>query len=429
MYFRRFFVRLSSLMFLVILITSSSLAVHAQYQSKPVSKYTAYPPSSSPASLTDYWNGTAKWEFQRKFSSNISAEGASLHAVGSTWYLFTREYGAGGSPTSACPAGYGTTYIWKSTNQGVSWSNSRKLLEIYPFDLKTQNPIPWGCWATDGDAYYNASTRTWHYLFQCMANDGRGIWNGCHITVTGSDPTTGTLGSPWPNPVIHRGDLWSNICIPGRDCYISNPQDRVTEEGTFDIFGFAYGYYFVNFHGVGYPPTSTGQRIPYSYRGIAVTPDFRTWYTGNKPPPGMDLGLPTSAVLSVNDVVISGPQRWAEEWDGSTGAPAGGPIGPASGGIFADAPNGMYYFSAEFYSITIDCAYQISDTALFRAPTLNTKPWQQFPKRNPIMYSATDGTYCNLRYSRFFKMPTVICIFWWEDLIHVQAWHLFIFIS
>ena len=57
--------------------------------------------------------------------------------------------------------------------------------------------------------YYNAATKTWHMLFQCLAETGP--WNGCHVQRAAVDPM-GPFVPIHANPVLRSAQLWRRIC-------------------------------------------------------------------------------------------------------------------------------------------------------------------------------------------------------------------------
>lgn len=273
--------------------------------------------------LSDYWNGKATFKFISKLTQeNIHwpagfDAGVHIEVVGNTWYLFTRKVDWGNKP-SYCPNVNETMHIEvrKSTDEGKTWSN--------PTDAVTNTPnTQWECAATDGDAFYNSTENRWHYLFQCL--DRKGAWSGCHATRDGSDPF-GVFSPTSNNPVINPGEIWSKICdSPTKECFLLSqnaPLHKVVDEGTFDIFDYQYGYYFVDFHGF------DGVN---GYRGLAKTPDFQSW----------EVVAPDS-ILNRKDA-----QSFTTSWDSN------GPIGFGAGRIKKD--QGYYYLVSETADKNLGC--------------------------------------------------------------------------
>ena len=100
----------------------------------------------------------------------------------------------------------------------------------YPNDQTIYTATEYGTPYTNcyGDAYFDADTNTWHYIYQCM--DRNIVWNMCHSSHVGDNPLV-LFDYDSNNPIVQGGDLWSQICQPGDDCYdISG--GGVFDEGT-----------------------------------------------------------------------------------------------------------------------------------------------------------------------------------------------------
>ncbi|MFK4761498.1 hypothetical protein ACI3KS_11235 [Microbacterium sp. ZW T5_45] len=333
--------------------------------------------SASPATMSEYWNGDAEWVYQRRDSwastgSQGYYEGTSV-TVGpdDAWYLFRRHMT---DRSVFCTMGI---VVQKSTDQGATWSAPQTV-------VTPAAGTAYSCAATDGSAWYNATTDTWVLLFQCF--DGT-AWAGCLAQRSGPDPM-GAFTAASTNPVVSPGELWNQICDTATDDCTSIPGSpgRVFDEGTFNIFRFDGTYYWVGFHGF------DGVN---GYRGIAKTADFETWIAGD---PAQ--GTPADAVFDRKD-----SQSWREAWAG------GQSVGGGHGSILEEG--GQFYQLVESADISLACTdNQRWDFGLYRSSSLTSTAWSPIPAGNPILYSgrATDeagGTIapCNVQYTSLFKDP------------------------
>lgn len=338
------------------------------------------PPAPPPPTLDDYWNGTARWELARTYSLAGTGwpygYGAGTHVeiAGNTWYLFSRKQHDVTPGCAALGATMGTE-VRASTDQGATWS--------LPFEIIPPTPgTPWECAATDGDAYHDTATGTWHYLFQCLSPGS--AWQGCHATRVAADPR-GPFVAGAVNPVITPGSLWSKICDkPTDECVSMASPGSVADEGTFDIFHSDPPWIYVGFHGY------DGK---HGYRGIAKTTDFVTWVAGD---PAQ--GVPSDAMLDSKDA-----DGWREAWQG-------GNIGIGAGSIVREGAN--YYSLNEAGDISLGCIPgQNWDLGLFRSTSLTATHWNPLPAGNPILYSGKapelngQSQPCNPAYGKLFKDP------------------------
>lgn len=305
--------------------------------------------SSSPT-ITDYWNGKAQFVFTQKLTGDDpqweggSDAGVHFEIEGNTWYLFTRQVHWGNKPIY-CPSETLSMEVRKSEDGGKTWS--------IPIEIIHNTPgTPWECDGTDGDAYYNQTENRWHYIFQCLDRNGK--WSGCHAIRDGANPY-GVFTPTADNPVITPREIWSKICNnPTADCYIlSNaPTWGIFDEGTFDIFDYQNGYYYVDFHG------TDGIR---GYRGLAKTKDFQLWET-----------VVNDDILDLKDAL----PFWTK-WDEN------GPIGFGAGRIIKD--QGYYYLISEAADKNLACTKgQIWVWGMFRSQNLASTTWEQFPQGNPF---------------------------------------------
>ncbi len=346
----------------------------------------APPPPEAPPGLGDLWTGRATLVLDKKWTSASldrpgggGYAGTHVEVVGDTWYLFNRRI-----YPDACE-GHGPdvhrlgTEVRASTDRGASWGPPATVLAPTP-------GTPWACMATDGDAVYDAETRTWRYLFQCQgATPG---WNGCYAERHAKSPL-GAFSSPAPgaNPVITPGLLWGSICDDaGDECLHAPGQRPIVDEGTFNIFRSDAKGWWVGFH---------GQDGTHAFRGIARTTTFRRdgWQVD-----GRD-GTPTDAVVDASDAA-----GWRENWL------PGGPVGAGAGSILEQA--GWQYQLVEAPDMSLGCTPgQNWDLGLLRARRLSSTHWEQYPGGNPIVYSSGAPTptgnpiECNVEYPSLFADP------------------------
>jgi len=336
--------------------------------------------------LGDLWSGRASFVLDKKWTSTSlglpaggAYSGAHVEVVGGTWYLFNRRtYPDLCEGTNSHRIG---TQVRASTDRGASWGAPVTVIAPTP-------GTPWSCAATDGDAYYDAESGKWGYLFQCQG--AAAGWQGCFVERRAESPL-GDFVAPAPdvNPVIAPGMLWDRICDdPGDHCSRAAGQGPIVDEGTFNIFDFDGGAWWVGFHG------HDGSR---AYRGIARTATFRRdgWQVDGAG------GTPTDAVVDAGDA-----SGWREDWA------AGGPVGPGAASILEQ--DGWQYQLAEVPDVSLGCRKgQNWDLGLLRARTPAATEWEQYPGGNPIVYSsrAPDPSgqpiECNVEYPGLFEDPTI----------------------
>jgi hypothetical protein len=347
----------------------------------------APPPPARPPGLGDLWAGRASLVLERIWTTRglrIPAgagaySGAHVEVVGGTWYLFDRRVDA--APCPGAPAGtpHFGTQVRASRDRGATWGPPVTI-------LAPGAASAWACAAGDGDAAYDAATRTWRYLFQCMGAGGG--WHGCYAERRDADPLGPfTAPRPDPNPVIDSGGLWGRICAaPAAQCRRAPGERAVGDEGTFDLFPAAGGGWWVGFH---------GYDGVHGYRGLARTTTFRR---GGFAVAGAD-GTPRDAVIDAQDAA-----GWRETWA------AGGPVGPGAARVLAE--DGWYYQLAEVPDTNLACTPgQRWDLGLFRSADPAATTWAQYPAGNPIVYSslapAAGGVpqACNVEYPGLFRDP------------------------
>ena len=117
-----------------------------------------------------------------------------------------------------------------------------------------------GCALVDGAAFWDAPSRAWHYLAQCLAPPGAcescGGWQLCHYsTAAGEENPAAAVWRPSFNssaPSVAGGQLWSSICAGGgKHCSVKAGADHVgtVDEGTPQIVKKDEdGYFWVTFH-------------------------------------------------------------------------------------------------------------------------------------------------------------------------------------
>lgn len=334
-------------------------------------------PAGQPPRLVDLWRGDAALVLDRKWTSAQLANpgtggyGAHVEVVGATWYLFNRTI-LRDRPCAAYGASAALgTQVRASSDQGRTWSAAVPI-------LTPEAGTPWACAATDGDAAYDARTRTWRYLYQCLPESGP--WQGC--LAERRDPSPQGAFTPVAEPVIAPGALWGPICDdPGDAC--SRSGRPVGEEGTFNVIPDGDGGWWVGFHGF------DGRD---GLRGLARTRTFR--------PDGWSIdgaaGTPAGPSITAADA-----QGWREQW-----AP-GGPVGPGAGALLEQ--DGAFYQLVEVPDVNLICTKaQAWNLGLLRTRDLASTRWEQWPGGNPIAYSSradiqgTDSA-CNVLYPGLFE--------------------------
>jgi hypothetical protein len=122
------------------------------------------------------------------------------------WYLFNREFNYT-SPSPQCRNGIARIVARKSTDRGKTWSD-----EVV---IATPDAAKHECEIADGQAFWDADTKTWHYLAQML--DANGVWNLDHFTRQGADPM-GAFVADEANPVVRSHQLRQKICGPKKSC-------------------------------------------------------------------------------------------------------------------------------------------------------------------------------------------------------------------
>ncbi|MFN8523989.1 MAG: hypothetical protein U0821_12890 [Chloroflexota bacterium] len=325
-----------------------------------------------PASLADYWTGTANWRLYARYTVAGSdattptpfshPHGTFIRTHGSSWFLFQRNYmfvDADDPCYAVLRVRLGMT-VRQSQDRGRSWTA--------PIDVVTPDTdTPWECGATDGDAYYDEADQVWHLMFQCISRDA--IWHGCHLSREAESPL-GAFTANHANPSFSAAqamDILTALCSnPSKACWQLARGRPMRDPGTFNIIERRDGYFYVSFHAIVVETQET-------MRFLARTSDFITWI----------VELPDSTIP--NDAMIA-PRNgiaWRETWN------SGGPVAVGSAGtVFQD---NHYYTVADLQDSSALCVpNQTVDSGIFRSRTLadNTNQLQGFPRGNPVLYSS-----------------------------------------
>jgi hypothetical protein len=305
--------------------------------------------------LNTLWSGNSNYQFQSRLPVSVDF----MDTLDGVWYAFQRSTIALSNCSGSTALG---TLVSKSTDRGLTWSPS--VIVRQP-----SGSGPDACAITDGDAFFDPETDTWHMLIQCMSTDN--IWNGCHYTRSGISPMGPFVPDP-ANPVIKSGQLWSQICAgSGKACSPS-----MGGEGTFQIVNKVNGYFYVTFHG--YDGT-------HGARGVARTADFVNYQVS-----GAD--LPGNAILSTQDC-----QPWSVNWA------MGGCIG--EGNARTISSGGYNYILSEATDINLGCsAGQHWIFGLLRNSSWGSSgTWQNYRTNPYIVDQNTSPVGCALQYMSVFR--------------------------
>ena len=356
-----------------------------------------------PATLQDFWDGKAFFEFQHKFGfatpcTDACARpdhphflvlnmGTDIVVRNDAWYIFTREFVLYGQRPYFCGSCETSSrhpiqiVVRKSVDKGRTWTNRTVIIDpAYPPDvdpcmLSEAERKPYECGASDGDAYYDPETSTWHYIFQCL--DRSRPWALCHVTRESEDPL-GMFVDNADNPVVKGGDLWKQICDSPDDdcCKISRNRRKVVDEGTPEIVEKREdGLFYVTFHGFD---------GVHGYRGVAKTQNFVDW-----------LLVADDAIFDKYDC-----QQWSL-WDSAC----------VGGGLASILKQGRYYYMLiETMDKTLACARnQQWVFGLVRSSTLENLTWETMPDRRSAVIFPTkepdkhgDSVSCGVQYARLF---------------------------
>lgn len=308
-------------------------------------------------SITDYWRGSAVWTLVRSYvteemKSGLITDlgpgfsgGVRIKVVGKTWYLFRRGIETETPLPAYCPdqgSRLLSILVSQSTDEGVTWSKPVSI-------IKPQENSAMECGVTDGDVYFNSKQNQWHFLFQCLSRKG---WQGCYAKKKGKTPL-GEFEMDARNPVIVAGALWSKVCNKDTDkcAQWAGGINKIFDEGTFDIFDFVNGYYFIDYH---------GYDGIHGYRGLIKTKDFHKWEV-----------VANGSLLNKSDAL-----KFNVVWDEK------GPIGFGAGQIVKD--KGFYYLISEAADRNLNCTPgQNWVWGMFRTKSLKVEEWESYPS-NPF---------------------------------------------
>jgi hypothetical protein len=385
---------------------------------------------NSDTPITNLWQGSASFKpiYQWQIATNgpigntvavpqLMDAGTEIVAMSNyisgstTWYLFNREFFYD-SPPANCPisANPSRIVVRASPDQGQSWTNE--------YVIAAPNFTLGECEVTDGHAFYDVDTNTWHYLAQVLTGappasytaSTQMVWNINHYSLPGNNPLA-PFNVDSLNPVVKSGALWNSICNSGRSCPAGT-----SEEGTPEISFKANGYYYVTFHGAYISQGASGppatQTIAYGYRGIAKTADFHTWITYANDT--TDTFLPDDAVWSKQDCA-----DWRIPWQITNGN-----VGCVGGGHASSLITPDYtYMLIESPDKSLGCTEgQDWVIGLVRAPRVNASSgqaqlfvasgqWQQYTQ-NPFM-NARNHMKCGVQYQRFFVDSGQVYLTYW----------------
>ena len=352
------------------------------------------------ASMATFWAGDAHFEFVSKarflgpdgqFGMNVGFD--FVVGADGTWHVFHREYGfdALGERPPACKRDRARIVVRNSSDEGATWSAATVILS------PGSGSGPAGCALVDGAAFWDAPTRTWHYLSQCLAPPdackGCGGWQLCHYsTLPGEANPAAARWRPSFNPSaggapsVAGGQLWSAICAgKGKHCSVKGGADNVgtVDEGTPQIVKKdADGYFWVTFHG--WDPHTLR-----SARGVARTKDFAEWQTSGD-------GLPADAIMSRVDC-----EKWTSDnftWG------SGGCVGGGEGSILLDESDDFMYQLIEAPDKSLGCLGPGQNwvLGLSRAKTfLPAGQWEPFHASPTVVPHVKQG--CYIQYHRLFR--------------------------
>ncbi len=336
-------------------------------------------------SITDFWSGKAALKYTKAYTANEMQNGsitnlgpgfsggARIKVLGATWYLFMRRIETAISIPAYCQNHNSkplSIVVSQSVDEGLHWS---KPLAI----IKPKENTALECGVTDGDVYFNSEQNQWHFLFQCLSRKG---WQGCYAKKNGESPM-GEFVIDANNPVIAAGSLWSKVCNKNSDkcAQWAGGINKIIDEGTFDIFDFTGGYYFIDYHGF--------DGI-HGYRGLIKTKDFHIWEV-----------VKNDSILNKSDAM-----KFNTTWDEN------GPIGFGAGRIIKDRD--YYYLISEAADRSLACTPgQHWVWGMFRAKTLESPEWESYPGNpfftlNSFPVHDDNPLPCNPAYLDFFVSQT-----------------------
>ncbi len=368
-------------LFAVILVP---FVVILAFRNEPVSAPRAYA-QSTPASMAEYWNGSAYFNYQTQFLFPTTPGtrqfvdmnlGLDLVVRGNTWFLFHREYFPAPNP-SRCKFDSARIVGVKSVDKGKTWTGRTVLMEPY-----TSSPGSLlECAVIDGDAYYDEPSNTWHNLTQCLSANQ--VWSVCHATRTGADPLGPFTMDP-ANPVIRNdGNLTHDV-----PRIVLGNNTAYHDAGTPDIVQKIGDYYYITFHVYDYSK--------YAMRIAAKTKDFKNWERAN---------TATGPIFDRSDCA-----KWV-----TVDFNAAGCIGAGLSSTLVDSD--YYYTAIEAPTVNLACVPgQEWDYGLVRSNNLVNHTWSAYQDgRSPFFLSTKEldrstgipesgkTPLCGTQYVRLFK--------------------------
>lgn len=316
----------------------------------------------SQATLSDFWDGNARFKFQERFTLPTDGNkawiaqnmGTDIVVRNNVWYMFTREYLPLETRPAHCVQDWSRIVVRNSTDKGKTWSAKTVIIEPQQGTFNE-------CASIDGDAYFDDEENLWHYIYQCL--DRSRIWNLCHATRFGSDPQ-GPFIQNGNNPVVKSGNVWNKI-LPGTS---------IGQEGTPEIVEKRDGFFYVTFHGYDKPLT---------YRGVARTLDFLNWEAVN-----------TGPIFDKDDC-----RAWkGVSWD------SGGCVGGGHATIMKEGS--QYYMLIEAMDKDLACIpNQQWVFGMVRSSSLESQQWENIPSQPPPYFTTPAGTTqpCATQYARLFQ--------------------------
>lgn len=344
------------------------------------------PPGPSPGprvpTMNDFWQNQAHFEplsharFEEYGMTAMNVGFQFVTRPGGVWYIFHREYHFVDSPDycgckSPAKDCLSRQVVRKSNNEGKNWSDP------VPIAQPVEN-APDECGLTDGGAYFDSETGTWHYMSQCINRHGG--WNMCHYSRNGEDPMAGGLWQRNPhNPVVRSNQLWGQICKSSANCF-----KDTHDEGTPEIVQKdSDGYFYVTFHGLS---NNHGKDKTKAVRGVAKTKDFVQWETSGA-------NLPGDAIFGQVDC-----KSWSP--------PGGWDKGCAGGGgatILRDGDYMYHLIEAPDGDLSCNGPGQNWDLGLLRSKTFAPAgAWEQFTPSMPLVIPE-QKIGCFIQYHKLFS--------------------------
>lgn len=286
----------------------------------------AYEPPVNHTTLDDFWNGVANFELIRR--DFYVAQDIVVH--NGAWYNFS----VATNPVPQGCSGATKEVVSKSTDQGATWSPPQVI-------AAPTAGTPWACNATDGSAFFDADTTTWHLVFQCEKGDG--VWNICHATRAGADPMGAWIIDATPT-------------VTSKSLFQKMGMSTFEGEGTPEIVHKIADKFYMTFHGF------NGRD---GNRAIAWTQDFKSWFVDT-----------TKPIFDKANCA-----SWNVPWDSA------GCIGSGWATTLLDA---SYYYmlieAADKNLVCMDDQHWVF--GLVRTTNLTTPSWQNLPGGPAVIFSS-----------------------------------------